>query len=70
LCGVDCEICEEILSKLNEPSWFCKISRQVRWDRRVVRRHLTNLIDHGEIQVRNFGTVKLYKKKVRTKPRC
>ncbi len=63
MCGVGCEVCEEILSKLSEPSWFCRISRQVEWDRRVVRRHLTNLIESGKVRVRNMGTIKLYERK-------
>ena len=67
MCGVVCGVCEEIISSLDEPCWFCRISRQLGLDPRVVRRHLTSLVETGRVQVRNLGTMKLYEKTSKTK---
>ena len=50
---------------MDEPGWFCRISRQLGLDPRVVRRHLTSLVESGRLRVRNLGTIKLYEKNIR-----
>jgi hypothetical protein len=62
LCGKGCLICGKIMLALVRPLWFCRLSRVVREDRRVVRRHLIKLLEKKRVRIETFGGVVFYKR--------